>query len=340
MRRGAATAPRIGAWPPGCWRRRWRWSLDLLALAHRVPGAASAPRLATAQPGAPAGCGSPGRPGRWRLWTLWRWRRQLTSRHVALPLWFVLVPLVATLVTPTPPTARCCWPCRRWRRSPPSRCRPSAAASSALIDWFTLLFFSGCAIIIWVIWIAMQTGLPAKPAANVARLAPGFVPQLLAAGLRRSRWPPPSPGPGWCAGAPAATAPRSGRPGAAGRRRGAVLAAGDDAVAAGAGLRAQLRAAGATRSSSTIDAPGLRRRARPDRGQHRGAALPRRSSTCSRCRRRSASAPGCWSAPSPSRGCTIIDRHATSGAGRARCAGPPANERRPAALPADRALSP
>jgi len=25
------------------------------------------------------------------LWTLWRWRRQLTARHVALPLWFALV---------------------------------------------------------------------------------------------------------------------------------------------------------------------------------------------------------------------------------------------------------
>jgi len=46
---------------------------------------------------------------------------------------------------------------------------------SALIDWFTLLFFSTCGLTIWVIWIAIQTGMPAQPAANVARLAPGFV---------------------------------------------------------------------------------------------------------------------------------------------------------------------
>ena len=45
---------------------------------------------------------------------------------------------------------------------------------AALIDWFTLLFFSGCGLTIWVVWIAMQTGYPAQPAANVARLAPGF----------------------------------------------------------------------------------------------------------------------------------------------------------------------
>jgi hypothetical protein len=49
---------------------------------------------------------------------------------------------------------------------------------SALIDWFTLLFFSGCALVIWVIWISLQTGVPAKPAANVAKLAPGFVPSF------------------------------------------------------------------------------------------------------------------------------------------------------------------
>ncbi len=49
---------------------------------------------------------------------------------------------------------------------------------TALIDWFTLLFFTGCALIIWVIWISMQTGFPRQPAANVAKLAPGFEPSL------------------------------------------------------------------------------------------------------------------------------------------------------------------
>ena len=51
---------------------------------------------------------------------------------------------------------------------------------SALIDWFTLLFFSGCAITIWVIWIAMQTGVPPRIAANIVRLFPGFVPSFSA----------------------------------------------------------------------------------------------------------------------------------------------------------------
>ena len=49
---------------------------------------------------------------------------------------------------------------------------------TALIDWFALLFFSVCALVIWVVWIAMQTGWPAQPAANVARLLPGFAPSF------------------------------------------------------------------------------------------------------------------------------------------------------------------
>jgi hypothetical protein len=109
------------------------------------------------------------------LWTLWRWRRQLLSPHVALPLWLVLVglansalsgerdralllalPGLATLAAFALPTLR--------------------RSVAALIDWFTLLFFTGCAVVIWVIWVAMQTGVPAQPAANVAKLAPGFQP--------------------------------------------------------------------------------------------------------------------------------------------------------------------
>jgi 4-amino-4-deoxy-L-arabinose transferase-like glycosyltransferase len=109
------------------------------------------------------------------LWTLWRWRRQWLQPHLALPLWAALLgvadsvqsdardralllalPALAALAAFALPTLR--------------------RSVSALIDWFTLLFFSGAALVIWVIWFAMQTGVPAKPAANVAKLAPDFEP--------------------------------------------------------------------------------------------------------------------------------------------------------------------
>ncbi len=108
------------------------------------------------------------------VWTLWRWRHQLRARHVALPLLFALVPLAATLTTDFSE--------RSLLLALPAMATLAAFALptfrrsvAALIDWFTLLFFSGSAIIIWVIWISLQTGVPAKPAANVAKLAPGFV---------------------------------------------------------------------------------------------------------------------------------------------------------------------
>ncbi|MBI2749326.1 MAG: hypothetical protein HYX43_08335 [Burkholderiales bacterium] len=111
------------------------------------------------------------------LWTLWRWRFQLfnrrISRHVALPTWFVAVCVVATLVSSASD--------RTLLLALPELSTLAAFALptlkrqvAALIDWFTLLFFSGCAFIIWVVWIAMETGVPSQPAANVARLAPGF----------------------------------------------------------------------------------------------------------------------------------------------------------------------
>lgn len=112
------------------------------------------------------------------LWTLWRWRYQLVrggtpSRHLALTLWFSSVAVGATLTTTSadrslllalPPLAALA-----------AFALPTLSRSvAALIDWFTLIFFSGCALIIWVVWIAMQTGVPSQPAANVARLMPGF----------------------------------------------------------------------------------------------------------------------------------------------------------------------
>ncbi|RYF44009.1 MAG: hypothetical protein EOO25_01205 [Comamonadaceae bacterium] len=111
------------------------------------------------------------------IWTLWRWRRQLGSRHVALPLWFVAVAVGATVLTRSSD--------RSLLLSLPALAALAAFALptltrsvSALIDWFTLLFFSAWALVIWVVWIAMQTGFPAKPAANVAKLAPGFEPSF------------------------------------------------------------------------------------------------------------------------------------------------------------------
>ncbi len=113
------------------------------------------------------------------LWALWRWRAQWgdarAAFHIGWPATMAATATAAALLAPHSPD-------RALINAVPALAVLAAFALptlrrgvTALIDWFALVFFSACAVVIWVIWIAMQTGWPAKPAANVAKLAPGFV---------------------------------------------------------------------------------------------------------------------------------------------------------------------
>jgi hypothetical protein len=111
------------------------------------------------------------------LWTLWCWRRQLGQHHLAIPLLGLLVaaagcvamgssdralmlgvPGVAVLAAFALPTLQ--------------------RASTAAIDWLSVFFFTLSALIIWIFYGAIQTGVPAAAQAAVQRLAPGFEPVL------------------------------------------------------------------------------------------------------------------------------------------------------------------
>lgn len=107
------------------------------------------------------------------LWTLWQWRRHILEPHVMVPACSALaawvtslllggsdralmlaLPALAILAAFALPTIR-----RGW---------------ASAMDWFSVLFLSTCAISIWVIYLAMQTGWPRQPAQNVQKLFPGF----------------------------------------------------------------------------------------------------------------------------------------------------------------------
>ena len=107
------------------------------------------------------------------LWTLWRWRRYFMHRHLSVPLVTVAAALAANLamggsdralMLGLPGLAVLA------AFALPTLVRSTAAA----IDWFSMFFFSLFAAAIWVVYAAIHTGVPAKPAANVAKLAPGF----------------------------------------------------------------------------------------------------------------------------------------------------------------------
>ena len=111
------------------------------------------------------------------LWTLWRWRRHLSHRHIAVPLVAVLVALTANVAMGGSD--------RALMLGLPGMAALAAFAlptlkrsASAAIDWFSIFFFTLCAITIWVMFVAMHTGVPAKPAANIMKLTPGFVPDF------------------------------------------------------------------------------------------------------------------------------------------------------------------
>lgn len=110
-------------------------------------------------------------------WTLWRWRghwgSQWWSQHLVLPLFLFFSTLIASVTTQDPD--------RTLLLSLPAIAALAAFALptlgrsvAALIDWFTLLFFTWGAVMIWGVWISLETGVPAQPALNVARLVPGY----------------------------------------------------------------------------------------------------------------------------------------------------------------------
>jgi len=156
----ATLAGGLVAWALGA----WRWRADFVGL-DGLPGVARQ-WLWFMWPAWPLA-----------MWTLWRWRRHLSHRHISVPLVGALVALAANLAMDGSDRALmlglpgfavlAAFALPTLRRS-----------ASAAIDWFSMLFFSAWALVFWVHYIGMQTGVPAKPAANIARLTPGFEPSF------------------------------------------------------------------------------------------------------------------------------------------------------------------
>lgn len=111
------------------------------------------------------------------LWTLWRWRRHGLRRHITVPAIALLVPLTACVTMDGSE--------RALLLALPSLAILAAFALptlsrgfSAAVDWFSVFFFSAAALFFWLYYLSMHTGWPARPLANLRRLAEGFEPQF------------------------------------------------------------------------------------------------------------------------------------------------------------------
>lgn len=107
------------------------------------------------------------------IWTLWKWRRQLEFRHIAVPLGLAATAVLSSAVMGG--NDRALMLALPGMAILGAFALPTLKRSlSAAIDWFSVFFFTAVGLTLWVMYIAVQTGIPAKPAANVARLLPGF----------------------------------------------------------------------------------------------------------------------------------------------------------------------
>lgn len=112
------------------------------------------------------------------LWAAWAFRSTLRNPGFAVPLVAALVVFALLLLDRAPreldalallvplsiPAGAVAMGLRR-------------GAANAL-SWFSLMTFGLISATLWVMWFAMQTGFPARLAANVAKLEPGFEPTL------------------------------------------------------------------------------------------------------------------------------------------------------------------
>ncbi|HTT13617.1 MAG TPA: glycosyltransferase family 39 protein [Burkholderiaceae bacterium] len=145
----------------GAWRN---WTLESIGF----PGAAELGRI--------------GRNFPWYAWPLWplalwtayAWRHALRAPHIALAGLLSLAMLASLLFSSSPSetmlilTVPSMVPLAAFGATTLRR-----AAENAL-DWFAIALFSLLAFGAWAYFVAMQTGVPPKMAASVARLIPGF----------------------------------------------------------------------------------------------------------------------------------------------------------------------
>ncbi|MES2742642.1 MAG: glycosyltransferase [Pseudomonadota bacterium] len=126
------------------------------------------------------------RVGLWFFWPAWpfaawavyAWRRQHHVLHIVVPLSFVIMLTLLTLLHPDPEQGQLL------------PLLPPLAIMAAFglltmkrgainaIDWFSVMALTLCAAIIWLFWFAKLSGWPQQLARNALKLVPGFTPEL------------------------------------------------------------------------------------------------------------------------------------------------------------------
>jgi 4-amino-4-deoxy-L-arabinose transferase-like glycosyltransferase len=105
----------------------------------------------------------------------WRWRSRLSASHIFIPLVFILGFALYLLAT------------KEEQEALMATLLPGAIVLAAFllptlsrstvnaIDWFAIMAFTVAILVVWLYWIAIQTGWPPTMARTALRRVPGFV---------------------------------------------------------------------------------------------------------------------------------------------------------------------
>lgn len=105
----------------------------------------------------------------------WRWRSRLSASHIFIPLVMIAAFAIYLLIT------------REDQEALMATLLPGAIVLAAFmlptlsrstinaIDWFAIMAFTLVLIVVWMYWIALQTGWPPTMARTALRRVPGFV---------------------------------------------------------------------------------------------------------------------------------------------------------------------
>jgi 4-amino-4-deoxy-L-arabinose transferase-like glycosyltransferase len=111
-------------------------------------------------------------------WAVYAWRRQQQALHIVMPLALVIALALLALLAATPAENQLL------PLLPPLVILAAFGLPTMkrgainAVDWFAVMTLTASAAIIWLFWIAKQTGWPAQLAKNALKLAPGFKPEF------------------------------------------------------------------------------------------------------------------------------------------------------------------
>ncbi|WUR13909.1 glycosyltransferase family 39 protein [[Empedobacter] haloabium] len=112
------------------------------------------------------------------LWAAYAWRRQSNLLHIVVPTTFVTIATLLLLLHPAPEHAQLLM------LMPPLAIMAAFGLLTVqrgainAIDWFSVTVLTLGAAVLWIFWYAQLTGWPPRPAHNVLKLLPGYVPEV------------------------------------------------------------------------------------------------------------------------------------------------------------------